>query len=91
MARAVRDALPLIEAVGSAEVLVIDPPRQEIGTDIARLLAAHALLGRRPTGTIADVAFACGFDSLSSFYRNFRARFGHAPGDLLGSHAPQAR
>jgi AraC-like DNA-binding protein len=57
----------------------------------ARLLAAHALLGRRPAGTIADVAFACGFDSLSSFYRNFRARFGHAPGDLLGSDAPRAR
>lgn len=42
-ARAVRDALPLIEAVESAEVLVIDPPRQEIGTDIARRLAAHGI------------------------------------------------
>jgi nucleotide-binding universal stress UspA family protein len=42
-ARAVRDALPLIEAIGSAEVLVVDPPQQEIGTDIARLLAAHGV------------------------------------------------
>ncbi|WP_341209669.1 AraC family transcriptional regulator [uncultured Sphingomonas sp.] len=49
----------------------------------ARLNAAQALLQRRPAGTIADVAFACGFDSLSSFYRNFRAHFGHAPGDVL--------
>jgi AraC-like DNA-binding protein len=49
----------------------------------ARLNAAQALLRQRPAGTIADVAFACGFDSLSSFYRNFRAHFGHAPGDLL--------
>nr|ACF98220.1 putative universal stress protein UspA [uncultured bacterium 1114] len=43
-ARAVRDALPLMEAVGSAEVLVIDPPgNQEIGVDIARWLASHGI------------------------------------------------
>jgi transcriptional regulator GlxA family with amidase domain len=38
-----------------------------------RLAACHALLGRPDHGaTIADIAFACGFNSLSSFYRAFR-------------------
>jgi nucleotide-binding universal stress UspA family protein len=43
-ARAVRDAIPLIEAVGTAEVMVIDPPNgQEIGADIARALSSHGI------------------------------------------------
>jgi len=43
-ARAVRDAMPLIQVVGDVQVLVIDPPNgQEIGADIARMLASHGV------------------------------------------------
>jgi AraC-like DNA-binding protein len=38
----------------------------------------------RPLGerTIADVAFAWGFNSMPTFYRAFRQAFGAAPGEL---------
>jgi transcriptional regulator GlxA family with amidase domain len=32
--------------------------------------------------SVADLAFACGFNSLSSFYRAFRSQFGTCPGAL---------
>ena len=37
-----------------------------------------------PARTIPDVAFAWGFNSLSSFHRAFAAEFGLSPGDLRG-------
>jgi len=45
-----------------------------------RLAACHTLL-RRPdnAATIADIAFASGFNSLSSFYRAFRRAYGACP------------
>ena len=37
--------------------------------------------------SIADIAFACGFNSLSSFYRGFRRLWGACPNDLRrGAH-----
>lgn len=41
-----------------------------------------------PTRAIADVAFAWGFNSLSSFYRGFVAEFGASPGDVRGGVKP---
>ncbi len=48
-----------------------------------RLELCRALLaeGRR-IDSVADLAFAAGFNSLSSFYRAFRAYFGTNPGSL---------
>jgi AraC-like DNA-binding protein len=45
-----------------------------------RLAACHTQL-RRPdnAATIADIAFASGFNSLSSFYRAFRRAYGACP------------
>jgi transcriptional regulator GlxA family with amidase domain len=40
-------------------------------------LANHTLRDR----SIADVAFGLGFNSLATFYRNYRARFDETPGD----------
>lgn len=40
-----------------------------------------ALLGT-PARPVIDIAFAWGFNSLSSFYRAFQAAFGTSPGDL---------
>jgi AraC-like DNA-binding protein len=48
----------------------------------ARLASCHAMLARPAcTATIADIAFACGFNSLSSFYRAFRRFYGACPRD----------
>ncbi|PQM27716.1 hypothetical protein CVO77_03890 [Sphingopyxis lindanitolerans] len=49
-----------------------------------RLDRAHRLLlhpGQTP-GTIAEVAYGCGFGDLSYFNRTFRRRFGMTPSDL---------
>ncbi len=47
-----------------------------------RLATCHTLL-RRPdnAATVADIAFASGFNSLSSFYRAFRRAYGACPSD----------
>lgn len=43
-----------------------------------RLERAQALLAQPGSG-IADVAFACGFNSLATFYRHYTAAFGTSP------------
>lgn len=47
-----------------------------------RLEHARLLLSQFPERSIADIAYACGFDGLSTFYRNFRSAFGTSPADL---------
>ena len=48
-----------------------------------RLDMCRSLLSRtNDTASIADIAFACGFNSLSSFYRAFRRTCGTCPRDL---------
>lgn len=49
-----------------------------------RLAQAHAdLSSARPDTSVADRAYACGFNDLSHFYRAFRLRYGVTPGDVL--------
>ena len=52
-----------------------------------RLDRAHHLLLHpgQSTGTIATVAYGCGFGDLSYFSRTFRRRFGMTPSDLRGA------
>ena len=47
-----------------------------------RLKQSRRLLREAPERLIADVAAACGFESLATYYRVFRAAFGMAPGDF---------
>ncbi|MDO8980920.1 MAG: helix-turn-helix transcriptional regulator [Afipia sp.] len=47
-----------------------------------RLAEAYPLLRSAPTLAVTDVALACGFDSLSTFYRVFRTAYGVTPGDV---------
>jgi AraC-like DNA-binding protein len=47
-----------------------------------RLEASRRLLTYAPQQSISDVAFACGFESLATFYRAFRAAQGTTPGDF---------
>jgi AraC-like DNA-binding protein len=64
------------------------------GTSFARYLlarrldAARLLLARDPCRPITDIAFACGIDSLPTFYRNFRRAFGMTPSEYRGSLTP---
>ena len=47
-----------------------------------RLEHARLLLSQVPPRPVADIAFACGFDGLSTFYRSFRTAFGLSPADF---------
>lgn len=55
-----------------------------------RLLRAQDLL-RRGDGSVTEIAFAVGFDNLSSFTRAFRTRFACAPSSLLPGVRQAAR
>ena len=50
-----------------------------------RLALARHLLTADIARPVADIAFACGFDSLATFYRVFRRAFEMTPGDLRES------
>ena len=47
-----------------------------------RLAEAHQQLRGDVTRPVADIAFACGFESLATFYRVFRRAYGLSPGDV---------
>ena len=53
-----------------------------------RLLRARFWLRSHPTMSITEVAFACGFDSLATFYRLFKLKFGVTASELR--HKPSA-
>ncbi len=44
--------------------------------------ARRLMLGMMSTRPIADVAYACGFDSMATFYRVFRQTYGMTPNEL---------
>lgn len=46
-----------------------------------RLERARQMLLQSPDAAVADIAQACGFQSLATFYRAFRAAFDMSPGD----------
>jgi AraC-like DNA-binding protein len=47
-----------------------------------RAAKARELLENAPSRSTADIAYACGFDSIATFYRVFRAAYGMTPGDV---------
>lgn len=49
-----------------------------------RVAAARTMLARQSGLSVADIAFAAGFDSLPTFYRAFRQLDGGRPGDYRG-------
>jgi AraC-like DNA-binding protein len=50
-----------------------------------RVAEARRLLLSAPEATTTQIAFACGFDSLATFYRAFRQAFGMTPGEMRSS------
>lgn len=47
-----------------------------------RLAETRRLLQSAPALTVTDIAHACGFDSIATFYRVFRSAYGMTPGDV---------
>jgi transcriptional regulator GlxA family with amidase domain len=56
-----------------------------------RLQRAQALLAQ-PHASVIDVAFACGFNSVATFYRQYTAAFGASPAGRRqhGAASPEA-
>lgn len=50
-----------------------------------RISEARRLLAERPALSVTEVAYACGFDSLATFYRLFAGAYGIAPGEFRAS------
>jgi AraC-like DNA-binding protein len=55
-----------------------------------RLNQSRRLMREAPDRLIADIAAACGFDSLATYYRVFNAAYGMAPGDFR-ARGPEGR
>lgn len=47
-----------------------------------RLEKARLALQAEPGRSVSDIAFACGFDSMATFYRTFRSAYGLSPSDI---------
>jgi AraC-like DNA-binding protein len=56
-----------------------------------RLARSRRLLREAPERLIADVATACGFESLATYYRVFNAAYGLPPGDFRAQAATAAK
>lgn len=52
-----------------------------------RLKRSRRLMREAPERLIADIAAACGFESLATYYRVFNAAYGIAPGDFRAQAA----
>lgn len=52
-----------------------------------RLKQSRRLMREAPDRLIADIATACGFESLATYYRVFNAAYGMAPGDFRAQGA----
>jgi AraC-like DNA-binding protein len=52
-----------------------------------RLKQSRRLMREAPERLIADIATACGFESLATYYRVFNAAYGMAPGDFRAQAA----
>ncbi len=52
-----------------------------------RLKQSRRLMREAPERLIADIASACGFESLATYYRVFNAAYGMAPGDFRAQAA----
>jgi AraC-like DNA-binding protein len=64
--------------------LLFEPTGESFSRTLSamRLTEAHRLLKAEPARPVADIAFACGFESLATFYRVFRRAYGLSPGDV---------
>jgi AraC-like DNA-binding protein len=65
--------------------LLFEPTGRSFSRTLMAMRLAEArrvMLGVMSTRTVADVAYACGFDSMATFYRVFRQTYGMTPNEL---------
>ena len=64
--------------------LLFEPTGTSFGAYLraTRLEQAHLLLLQFPERSVTDIAFACGWNSLATFHRVFRAAYGRSPNEL---------
>lgn len=65
--------------------LLFEPTGRSFARTLMAMRLAEArrvMLGVMSTRPIADVAYACGFDSMATFYRVFRQTYGMTPNEL---------
>lgn len=69
--------------------ILFEPTGQSFARSLAamRMQRAKRQLETRPQRSIAEIAQACGFDSIATFYRVFNASYGLTPGDFRDRHA----
>jgi AraC-like DNA-binding protein len=72
--------------------VLFEPTGQSFSQNVTavRLAEACRCLREYPTRPVADIAFSCGFDSLATFHRSFRAAYGMTPGDFRRSVQAEA-
>ncbi|HEX2841542.1 AraC family transcriptional regulator [Hyphomicrobium sp.] len=70
--------------------LLFEPTGQSFSRAVtaARLAEAHRQLLADPARPVVDIAFACGFESMATFYRVFRHTYGFAPSELRNEAVP---
>jgi len=87
-------AEPAFGPAAAAQALRLSPRSLHLAMESAGLTFSEALTRRRLAEartmlaapgqrTVLEIAFACGFNDLSTFYRAFRRVFGAAPRDLV--------
>ncbi len=71
--------------------LLFEPTGQSFSRAVTavRLAEAHRQLLADTTRPVVDIAFACGFESMATFYRVFRQTYGLTPSDLRDEAAKQ--
>ena len=80
--------MPTVAALLGVSVRQIHLLFEPTGENFSRTLTslrfaeAHRQLRQDPTRPVADIAFACGFESLATFYHVFRRAYGLSPGDV---------
>ncbi|GGF65022.1 AraC family transcriptional regulator [Azorhizobium oxalatiphilum] len=73
--------------------VLFEPTGQSFSRTLTTLRVREAaqLLRARPSRPVADVAFHCGFESLSAFYRAFQGVYGMTPRDLRQAESEPRR
>lgn len=80
------DARILAERMGISQPTIYRMFQKQLGVslnDYIRMVRVHAACAMMEQGTeeVAQIAFACGFSSISNFYQVFRRQMGQTPGE----------
>jgi AraC-like DNA-binding protein len=71
--------------------LVFEPSGESVGRHLLarRLARSDRLLREAPHMSVTEIAYASGFEALSTFFRGYRAAFGASPGERRAAPAAE--